>query len=431
MALDYTVEYPGQIVTSDPNYPHGKARNQLVLNDGTGTPWEERLVNDWFGLQQAILLRANIEPSGVPDSATVSQVLLSLLVVVHQEHGLLNWEKILGNGDDGDFTDDDDNSVEMRGGGYDAAYGAWLLAGDTDGCNISWDDGRHFTPLGNGMESNVGLEDLALAGQASNHSAVAVAGNSSTAYRRDDIGDGTEPWSTVTITGAVGLYAIVFDATNDRYITVGVKAGPDPFCAISDDPTGAAWSDVSANLPASFAGKTLESLATSAGVVVASASTAHTKLAVSTDGGATWADSTTDLASGIYAVTHSYNLGKFIAVRTGTSGTDNVYTSTDGDTWTLQYSGSLGLTESVGADQTGKSIAAYGRALVVAGKIEGGSGGGSGMGAIAYSTDEGATWRTQRVALGPLAALIADPLALRVLAPGENGGVAPPRIRGL
>lgn len=427
MALDYHTEYPGQVAT-DANYPYGKARNQLVLNDGIGTPWEERLVNDIFGFHQAILLRANIEPSGVADSATVSQLLLSLLVVVHQEHGLLNWESVLGSGTGGDFVDGGASAIELRGGGYDPVYQVWLLAGDTDGCNVSTDDGGHFVPHDTDMGSTVALEDLALVGQSSNHSAVAV-GNSSTAYRRADIAAGS--WSTVTITGADNLFAVVFDSTNDRYVTVGEDSSNEPFAAISDDNAGAAWTDVSASLPASFAGMTLNGLATSGGIVVAAASTAHTKLAVSTDGGATWADSTTSLTSGVYAVTHSYNLGLFVAVRIDSTANNYVYTSEDGDTWTLMYSASLGLNSSVGAEQAGKSVAAYGRAIIVAGKISDGAVINDG-GAIAYSTDGGATWRTQRVGITPVSALISDPLALRTIAPlGNDGGVRTPRIRGL
>lgn len=74
MALRPIDRYPSQIdVNAD--YPHGKARNAGSFQDGTGTPYEKDVVNDLFGLQQALLVAASITPSGTPDSATVSQYL--------------------------------------------------------------------------------------------------------------------------------------------------------------------------------------------------------------------------------------------------------------------------------------------------------------------------------------------------------------------
>lgn len=73
MALDLTVTYAGQVDDSDPDYPQGKARNLVVEDDGTGTPYEEKIVNDTLGFHQALLLAAGITPSGDPDNANVSQ----------------------------------------------------------------------------------------------------------------------------------------------------------------------------------------------------------------------------------------------------------------------------------------------------------------------------------------------------------------------
>lgn len=79
MALKPSDRYPGQIDTSDPvGYPHGKARNRSLPGDGTGTPWERDVVNDLFGMQQALLLYAGITPSEVPDTARVSQYLAAI-----------------------------------------------------------------------------------------------------------------------------------------------------------------------------------------------------------------------------------------------------------------------------------------------------------------------------------------------------------------
>jgi hypothetical protein len=74
MALIPSSRYPGQI-DIDPAYPYGKARNAGSYQDGTGTPTEKDRVNDIFGFQQALLVAANITPSGDPDTATASQYL--------------------------------------------------------------------------------------------------------------------------------------------------------------------------------------------------------------------------------------------------------------------------------------------------------------------------------------------------------------------
>jgi hypothetical protein len=81
MAIAPKDEFPGQTIASDPDYPHGKARNVLVSGDGTGTPWEERITNDIFGFQQALLEAANITPSGDPDTANASQYLEALAII--------------------------------------------------------------------------------------------------------------------------------------------------------------------------------------------------------------------------------------------------------------------------------------------------------------------------------------------------------------
>lgn len=86
MAIAPKDEYPAQIDTSDPNYPYGKAQNIALLGDGTGTPWEKKLVSDILGFQQALLVAAGITPSGTPDNAVISQYLDALkYIATHTE----------------------------------------------------------------------------------------------------------------------------------------------------------------------------------------------------------------------------------------------------------------------------------------------------------------------------------------------------------
>lgn len=80
MALDPGARYSGQLAT-DANYPYGKAQNVTVEGDGTGTPFEADLVNDLLGFQQALLVEADITPSGTPDNANTSQYLEAVRVV--------------------------------------------------------------------------------------------------------------------------------------------------------------------------------------------------------------------------------------------------------------------------------------------------------------------------------------------------------------
>lgn len=78
MAIRPQIEYAGQTTTGDPGYPDGKAKNVGVSGDGTGTPLEEKWVNDLFGFEQALLARAGITPSGFPDKVGASQYLAAL-----------------------------------------------------------------------------------------------------------------------------------------------------------------------------------------------------------------------------------------------------------------------------------------------------------------------------------------------------------------
>lgn len=82
MAINPATQYPGKIDTSDPvGYPYGKAQNVTVSGDGTGTPWEKAIVNDLFGLGQALLSETGITPTGTPDKVGASQYLQALLAL--------------------------------------------------------------------------------------------------------------------------------------------------------------------------------------------------------------------------------------------------------------------------------------------------------------------------------------------------------------
>lgn len=78
MAIIINEQYPGKTAPADTEYPLGKARNVTTPGDGTGTPWEQAIVNDDQGFKQAILKASGVSPSGVPDTALESQYLKGL-----------------------------------------------------------------------------------------------------------------------------------------------------------------------------------------------------------------------------------------------------------------------------------------------------------------------------------------------------------------
>ena len=84
MAIIPANSFPGKTNPADSEYPQGKARNVTVASDGTGTPWDELIVNDWFGFFQSLLNDANITPNGLPDKVGASDYLNSLIEIIKQ-----------------------------------------------------------------------------------------------------------------------------------------------------------------------------------------------------------------------------------------------------------------------------------------------------------------------------------------------------------
>jgi hypothetical protein len=72
MAVNPIVSYPAKVV-SDSDYSYGKARDVSTPGDGSGTPWIAKLINDLFGMQQAMLDHAVITPSNISDTASLSE----------------------------------------------------------------------------------------------------------------------------------------------------------------------------------------------------------------------------------------------------------------------------------------------------------------------------------------------------------------------
>jgi hypothetical protein len=89
MALLPSERYPSQ-VTVDLGHPYGKAKNDVVVGDKTGTPLEKDWVNDIWGFHQALLQQVNIVPDGNPDANGASQHLDALNAIIAAAAGPLD-----------------------------------------------------------------------------------------------------------------------------------------------------------------------------------------------------------------------------------------------------------------------------------------------------------------------------------------------------
>ena len=78
MAIDPSATYPASQIDVDINYPYGKARNIITPGDELGTPYDKKWLNDVWGLQQALLNKTGLTPSGNPDTADDSQYLKAI-----------------------------------------------------------------------------------------------------------------------------------------------------------------------------------------------------------------------------------------------------------------------------------------------------------------------------------------------------------------
>jgi hypothetical protein len=78
MAIRPIDRFPLKVNGTSPQWPHGEPKDIAAPGDGTGTPWEVGVVKDIMGLQQALLDRAGITPSGNPENAEESQYLSAM-----------------------------------------------------------------------------------------------------------------------------------------------------------------------------------------------------------------------------------------------------------------------------------------------------------------------------------------------------------------
>lgn len=85
MAINPSSAYSGQVSTTDPTgYPYGKAQNETVGGDGTGTPLEAAWITDVWGFLQSLLSSTSQTPSGTPDKVGASQYLTAIQTLINK-----------------------------------------------------------------------------------------------------------------------------------------------------------------------------------------------------------------------------------------------------------------------------------------------------------------------------------------------------------
>lgn len=314
------------------------------------------------------------------------------------QQSLLNPTPILGDGSAPSprFLDSTGASPSAPTGGcYSHTDRVWLAVGGNLGCWISYDDGHSFEDFHGAMATGGVMQDVAMRGN--NSSAVAVNGGlyNQNYYRSQVVGGGS--WSAFTPPGfsgaGDGLNCVRFEPVADRYIIAGAIGSTSPYVGTSDNNVGSAWTNRSAALPGTLPSAGLRRLAVglsmtlSTYVVCATSNSAHTKIIRSTDAGVTWSDSTTTLTSDQYDICFFWD--QFLWVAVGRT-TGKIYTSPDGDAWTLKTT--LSSVDLSGTN--GQAIAGYGRFLVIAGKDS------NSAPVMAFSWNYGVTWQLFRSVRG-------------------------------
>lgn len=132
-----STQYPGKTTAPSGNYPQGSAKNITIPGDGTGTPWELSLLNDFLGFQQAVVLAAGITPSGNPDTAVASDVLDGIVALQGFRNPKLD-------GATGDGATDDTVAIQDTidalpdGGGIALSAGTYLVSNIVMKSNITF-----------------------------------------------------------------------------------------------------------------------------------------------------------------------------------------------------------------------------------------------------------------------------------------------------
>lgn len=347
MALDYALRYPGQIDTTDPNgYPQGKAKNISSPGSGDGTPYEKDLVNDLFGLLQALLFRGSVTPSGVSDSATASDYFTALRKAVIGPMAVANWVARAAQGtgafNDVHYSESADlfvavgdaayietareavqnwttrafaGSADMYGVWFSQALGVWVAVGGPSGTPVietsangttGW---TNETPAATAqlLRSVVSAESIPL---------LVAVGNIGTIQTSPD----GSAWTSRASGHSNTFHGVAYSVGLTRFIAVG-NGGQ-----ISQSTDGLTWGTI-----ASSAGLGFEDVAYSEQLKLWCAVGTNGLIETSITGLGSWTQQTSAAGTDFNAVEYSEQLGMFVAV----GGSGEIEVSRDGKSWTL------------------------------------------------------------------------------------------------
>ena len=230
MALDPKTRYPGQVSTVDPvGYPGGKAQDIAVLNDGTGTPFEKDLVNDIFGLQQALLDAVHAAPTNVPDKVGASQYVDAIIALTERAPltKVRNWpdRSSFAYGGGGAATD-----VALGFGPGMGVAGGPLHAAMPDGLDVyTSEDGQLWTSRGNLANASSANSSISF-GQISGAPSLLIGGNGSGGFYKT-----VDGITWVFVAGSVNNPVSVYAPTLPLWVRAG-DAG-----ALHTSPDGVTW----------------------------------------------------------------------------------------------------------------------------------------------------------------------------------------------
>lgn len=113
--------YPSQVNTGDAGWPDGKPRNIQGGIQGTGTPFEEKLFQDYEGARQALFAEAGVVPNGTGDQVGASQHLEALQLLNKAAETIVTTDgqtvqEYKDTGATGEFTSQDGKTITVTNG---------------------------------------------------------------------------------------------------------------------------------------------------------------------------------------------------------------------------------------------------------------------------------------------------------------------------
>ena len=108
MAVKIKDIYPSQTDGGDAGWPDGKPRNVQGDIQGTGTPFEEKLFQDYEGARQALFSESGVNPSGQPDNVNNSDFVEALRLLTKPASSVV--------------TDDNETLQEYKDSGYSGQF---------------------------------------------------------------------------------------------------------------------------------------------------------------------------------------------------------------------------------------------------------------------------------------------------------------------